>query len=74
MTKPRNISNNSSISQEKNDGNGGSAETENCSEISSFENDIATFDRMNLEEVAKKIRKDCKIMIRDLKLEHLMER
>jgi hypothetical protein len=45
-----------------------------CSEMGSFESDIATFDRMNLEEVASKIRKDCKTMIKDLDLEHLIER
>jgi hypothetical protein len=41
---------------------------------SSFENDIDTFDTMDLDNVTDKIRNDCKTMIKQLHLEHLMER
>ncbi|PKL63802.1 MAG: hypothetical protein CVV32_12185 [Methanomicrobiales archaeon HGW-Methanomicrobiales-3] len=41
---------------------------------SSFEKDIDTFDTMDLENVTDKIRNDCKTMIKQLHLEHLMER
>jgi len=40
----------------------------------SFEKDIDTFDSMDLENVTDKIRNDCKTMIKQLHLEHLMER
>lgn len=39
-----------------------------------FEKDIDTFDTMDLENVTDKIRNDCKTMIKQLHLEHLMER
>jgi hypothetical protein len=41
---------------------------------SSFDSDIDTFDSMDLENVTDKIRNDCKTMIKQLHLEHLMER
>lgn len=41
---------------------------------SSFEKDIDTFDTMDLDNVTDKIRNDCKTMIKQLHLEHLMER
>ena len=41
---------------------------------SSFENDIDTFDTMDLDNVTDKIRNDCKTMIKQLHLDHLMER
>jgi len=40
----------------------------------SFDSDIDTFDTMDLENVTDKIRNDCKTMIKQLHLEHLMER
>jgi hypothetical protein len=40
----------------------------------SFEQDIDTFDSMDLENVTDKIRSDCKTMIKQLHLEHLMDR
>ncbi len=44
------------------------------SQESSFETDIDTFDTMDLDNVTDKIRNDCKTMIKQLHLEHLMER
>ena len=41
---------------------------------SSFDMDIDTLDSMDMENVTEKIRKDCKTMIKQLHLEHLMER
>jgi len=41
---------------------------------SNFENDIDTFDALDLDSVTDKIRNDCKTMIKQLHLEHLMER
>lgn len=41
---------------------------------SSFENDIDTFDTLDLDNVTDKIRNDCKTMIKQLHLDHLMER
>jgi hypothetical protein len=41
---------------------------------SSFEKDIDTFDTMDLDNVTDKIRNDCKTMIKQLHLDHLMER
>jgi len=38
------------------------------------ESDLDTFDTVDLENVADKIRSDCKTMIKQLHLEHLMER
>lgn len=38
------------------------------------ESDMDTFDSMNLDEVTAKIREDCKTMVKNLQLEHLMER
>jgi hypothetical protein len=43
-------------------------------ESSSFESDIDTFDTMDLDNVTDKIRSDCKTMIKQLHLDHLMER
>jgi hypothetical protein len=51
------------------------AETEDSAHASSsFEKDIETFDSLDLENVTDKIRNDCKTMIKQLQLEHLMER
>jgi hypothetical protein len=47
--------------------NEGSAQT-------SFEKDIDTFDTMDLDHVTEKIRNDCKTMVKQLHLEHLMEK
>ncbi len=41
-------------------------------ESTSFELDIDTFDSMNLENMTDKIRIDCKAMIKQLELEHLI--
>jgi hypothetical protein len=43
-------------------------------DMNSFDQDIDTFDSMDLENVTDKIRSDCKTMIKQLHLEHLMER
>jgi hypothetical protein len=43
-------------------------------ETSSFEKDIDTFDTMDISNVTDKIRKDCKTMVKQLNLDHLMER
>lgn len=43
-------------------------------ESSNFEKDIDTFDTLDLDNVTDKIRNDCKTMVRQLQLEHLMER
>ncbi len=51
-----------------------SEETNECSGPSSFDNDIDTFDSMDLENVTAKIRSDCKTMIKQLNLEHLIDR
>jgi hypothetical protein len=48
--------------------------TDALSQSSSFDNDIDTFDTMDLDNVTDKIRNDCKTMIKQLHLEHLMER
>jgi hypothetical protein len=40
---------------------------------SSFDEDIDTFDTMDLENVTDKIRNDCKSMIKDLNLDHLLD-
>jgi hypothetical protein len=47
---------------------------ESDQEISSFESDLDTFDTMDFENVTDKIRTDCKTMIKQLHLDHLMER
>ncbi|MDO9326911.1 MAG: hypothetical protein Q7T80_18330 [Methanoregula sp.] len=50
-------------------------ETENTDQDSSnFETDIDTFDSLDLDNVTDKIRNDCKTMIKQLQLEHLMDR
>jgi len=41
---------------------------------SSFETDLDTFDTMDIDNVTDKIRTDCKTMIKQLHLDHLMER
>jgi hypothetical protein len=51
---------------------GGQDKTENAG--TSFESDIDTFDTMDLDNVTDKIRNDCKTMIKQLHLDHLMER
>ena len=43
-------------------------------ESTSFENDLDTFDTMDFDNVTDKIRSDCKTMIKQLHLDHLMER
>jgi len=40
----------------------------------SFETDLDTFDTMDFDNVTDKIRSDCKTMIKQLHLDHLMER
>jgi hypothetical protein len=65
------------VSSEKHAGEkekGGSGDAEKCSDPDIFENDIATLDRINVEEMTEKMRKDCKTMIKDLNLEHLIKR
>lgn len=47
---------------------------EGAAQGSSFDKDIDTFDTMDLDNVTDKIRNDCKTMIKQLHLEHLMER
>jgi hypothetical protein len=47
---------------------------ESDQETSTFENDLDTFDTMDFENVTDKIRTDCKTMIKQLHLDHLMER
>lgn len=47
-----------------------SAETKDTS----FEDDLETFDTMDFDTVTDKIRTDCKTMIKQLHLDHLMER
>lgn len=39
-----------------------------------FESDIDTFDSMNLDQMTDKIRDDCKTMVKNLHLDHLMDR
>jgi hypothetical protein len=41
---------------------------------SSAEKDFDTFDSMDLDDVAQKIRKDCKIILKQLQLDHLTEK
>jgi hypothetical protein len=43
-------------------------------ETSSLDHDFETFDTMDFETVTDKIRADCKTMIKQLQLDHLMER
>jgi hypothetical protein len=43
-------------------------------EATSFESDLDTFDTMDIDNVTDKIRTDCKTMIKQLHLDHLMER
>ena len=47
---------------------------EKDSDSSSFESDLDTFDTMDIDNVTDKIRTDCKTMIKQLHLDHLMER
>lgn len=47
---------------------------EEPSDPSSFDEDIDTFDTMDLDNVTDKIRTDCKSMIKDLNLDHLLDR
>jgi hypothetical protein len=51
------------------------AETDDTSgDSSSFEKDIDTFETLDIDHMTDKIRTDCKTMIKQLQLEHLMER
>lgn len=51
------------------------AETDITSDDSScFEKDIDTFESLDIDHMTDKIRDDCKTMIKQLQLEHLMER
>ncbi len=51
------------------------AETDDHSDdSSSFEKDIETFETLDIDHMTDKIRTDCKTMIKQLQLEHLMER
>jgi hypothetical protein len=43
-------------------------------EPNSFDQDIETFDSMNLDNMTDKIRIDCKAMIKQLELEHLIDK
>jgi hypothetical protein len=43
-------------------------------ERSSVEKDFDTFDSMDLDDVTQKIRKDCKIILKQLQLDHLTEK
>lgn len=43
-------------------------------ETGTFEDDLDTFDSMDIENVTDKIRTDCKTIIKQLHLDHLMER
>jgi hypothetical protein len=47
---------------------------EKAHDTSSFETDLDTFDSMDFDNVTDKIRTDCKTMIKQLHLDHLMER
>lgn len=47
---------------------------EKARDTSSFETDLDTFDSMDFDNVTDKIRTDCKTMIKQLHLDHLMER
>ncbi|MGB9176989.1 MAG: hypothetical protein WCB46_09670 [Methanoregula sp.] len=47
---------------------------EKDNDTSSFESDIDTLYSMDIDNVTEKIRNDCKTMIKQLDLEHLMER
>ena len=52
-----------------------SAQTkEHPQDTSSFDQDIDTFDKLDINHVTDKIRNDCKTIVRQLDLEHLMER
>jgi hypothetical protein len=48
--------------------------TAHGSEQASFDEDIGTIDTMDMDHVTEKIRNDCKTMVKQLHLEHLMER
>jgi len=43
-------------------------------QLSSAEKDFETFDSMDLEDVTRKIRRDSKIILKQLELDHLMEK
>ena len=43
-------------------------------DTSSFEKDLDSFDAMDIDNVTDKIRTDCKTMIKQLHLDHLMDR
>ena len=45
-----------------------------CPEPDSFEKDIDTISGMDLDNMSEKIRTDCKTIVKQLNLEHLMER
>ena len=44
-----------------------------CSDSSSFDKDIETFETMNVDTITNKIRGECKNLIKQLHLEHLQE-
>jgi len=48
--------------------------TEKNPDISSLESELDTFDTMDIDNVTDKIRTDCRTMIKQLHLDHLMER
>jgi hypothetical protein len=43
-------------------------------QLSSAEKEFETFDSMDLEDVTRKIRRDSKIILKQLELDHLMEK
>ena len=43
-------------------------------EETSFESDLDTLDSMNLDQVKSKIRDECKVMVKHLRLDHLMDK
>jgi len=52
----------------------GQAKKESVSAQTAAESDLDTFDSMNLDEVTGKFREECKTMVKNLHLEHLMDR
>lgn len=65
------VSRSSPVTEQKNPSD---SEETAAQDSSSFERDIDTFDTLDLDDVTDKIRNDCKSMIKQLQLEHLMER
>lgn len=52
----------------------GQEKKESASTQTAAESDLDTFDSMNLDEVTGKFREECKTMVKNLHLEHLMDR